>query len=653
MKNTYLYLIIFLSCLLIKAQHPVLVNVIKLNGDISQTVSAEYFGLKINKFHDAVNTNDSLITKDLNGDNLPELIRIEKASLHIHLNISAKLTVKPVISINIKNTLQVKMTRTKWQTPELQIIFNDNTICINDKTFGHILNYNTEKVGAGKHTLDSLDFSIVFQGPGLDTTSGKWLQFADIDNDSIMEVIFTYHFGGSNPPPDDWDRIVIYERLPDDTYVLQTEFMVDSAWGGYVSYFTIDDLDNNGQKEIIYGSRSKMFIYEYAGGNNFDFYTTNINYWIYDGQPSIKKIYVGDFNKNGVKDLLTLASTTSNRTGPSTVITLNEFLLKDIPQHYIPFNQYLRRLEYGYVYNISPGDLDNDGFLEIVYGDIGFTIAEPDSFHWLEYDHINNTFQLFKATSGFPGGPGVALIDDIDGDSLNELVVSGPGHGNGTFFIMEASAPNQLYLVQHDSTSLETGPLAITGGYIDGKYSIIIPSDDLSHITHRSEILHLKQNVAGLFKDVWLSQRFDETYIFSLFLNDIDNDRQENIIFLARQIGIYQCNLIDFEKITLSGIPDNNYLPTTFKLFQNYPNPFNSITTIPININRSEIVNLVIYNIKGKLVYKKSIHIKSGINLIKWNGKDINNNDLPSSVYFYNVQSKNNNSVTHKLVLLK
>jgi hypothetical protein len=651
MKKLIHFIIISLSCLFVFAQQIKFKNTLRVNNDISKTVSVEYFGLKINKFHDAVNTNDSLMTKDLNGDNLPELIRIEKDSLHIHLNISAKLSLKPVISINIKNTLQVKMTRTKWQTPELQIIFKNNTIRINDKTFGHILNYNTEKVSAGKHTMDSLDFSIIFQGPGLDTTSGDHMQIDDIDNDGITEAIFAYSFYSNRP--DDWDRIVIYERLPDDTYVLQTEFLIDTTWGYYISYFTIDDIDNNGYKEIILGKSSKMFLYEYAGGNNFDFYTTNINYWIYDGQPSIKKIYVGDFNNNGVKDLLTLASTTYNRTGPSTVITLNEFLLKDTLQHRIPFNQYLRRLEYGYVYNISPGDLDNDGFLEIIYGDIGFTVAEPDTFHWLEYDYINNTFQLFKATSGFPGGPGVALIDDIDGDSLNELVISGPGHGNGTFFIMEASAPNQLYLVQHDSTSLETGPLVITGGFINGKYSIIIPSDDLSNITFPSQILHLKQNLSSNFEDIWLSQKFDDTYIFSLFLNDIDNDHKENIIFLGRQSGIFQCNLIDLEKTTISGIPESNHLPTTFELLQNYPNPFNSVTNIPITTNKYKIVNLVIYNVIGELIYKKSIHLKSGTNLIRWNGKDLHNYDLPSGVYFYNIQSKKKNSLTHKLILLK
>ncbi len=89
------------------------------------------------------------------------------------------------------------------------------------------------------------------------------------------------------------------------------------------------------------------------------------------------------------------------------------------------------------------------------------------------------------------------------------------------------------------------------------------------------------------------------------------------------------------------------------KLSQNYPNPFNPVTSISFTIKEKSNVKLSIYNIKGQLVKTlKNEVMASGKHSIVWNGKDNNNQNVTSGVYFYKIDS-NNFSSTRKMILMK
>ncbi len=115
------------------------------------------------------------------------------------------------------------------------------------------------------------------------------------------------------------------------------------------------------------------------------------------------------------------------------------------------------------------------------------------------------------------------------------------------------------------------------------------------------------------------------------------------------------------------GIDDNEMCLTPgLKLYQNYPNPFstksgNCLTTtikfqIPSSIN--ENLFLKIYNIKGELVRtfecSESLAIEptESVHSIVWNGKDMNNKEVSSGIYFYRLQTKDK-SITKKMILLR
>ncbi len=89
-------------------------------------------------------------------------------------------------------------------------------------------------------------------------------------------------------------------------------------------------------------------------------------------------------------------------------------------------------------------------------------------------------------------------------------------------------------------------------------------------------------------------------------------------------------------------------IPEQFELFQNYPNPFNARTTIRYQLNEPAEVKLRVFNLVGQqvalLVRTKQ---EAGTYEIEWNAAD-----LPSGIYYYQVQA-NTNILTRKSLLLK
>lgn len=87
----------------------------------------------------------------------------------------------------------------------------------------------------------------------------------------------------------------------------------------------------------------------------------------------------------------------------------------------------------------------------------------------------------------------------------------------------------------------------------------------------------------------------------------------------------------------------------------NYPNPFNPSTTISfeLNIENTEDLKLVIYNLKGQKVKEFIITNSSFIipNQIIWNGTDYNNQSVSSGIYFYKLNTEN--SPVNKMILMK
>ena len=124
----------------------------------------------------------------------------------------------------------------------------------------------------------------------------------------------------------------------------------------------------------------------------------------------------------------------------------------------------------------------------------------------------------------------------------------------------------------------------------------------------------------------------------------LTNDFYGNMISFgnAPDIGIQEYS-------STTGIPnDSETITNKFSLEQNYPNPFNPTTTISYSIKEKGFVRLKVYDALGKeiatLVNEEK---RQGSYSAKFNG-----NNLPSGVYFYQIESGNFTKV-NKMLLLK
>jgi len=99
--------------------------------------------------------------------------------------------------------------------------------------------------------------------------------------------------------------------------------------------------------------------------------------------------------------------------------------------------------------------------------------------------------------------------------------------------------------------------------------------------------------------------------------------------------------------------PQTPQIQNMLGLFPNYPNPFNPETVISFAIDKTDYVELNIFNLKGQVVKKlASEEFTEGIHYISWNGLEENGKPVPSGIYLYKILTSSY-SETRKMLLLK
>lgn len=86
----------------------------------------------------------------------------------------------------------------------------------------------------------------------------------------------------------------------------------------------------------------------------------------------------------------------------------------------------------------------------------------------------------------------------------------------------------------------------------------------------------------------------------------------------------------------------------------NYPNPFNPSTTINFSLPAEDLVELRIYDIKGRLVKELTSQIlEGGEHNVVWDGKNQNHQNCSSGIYLMNLEVNGKTKNSRKLILLK
>lgn len=82
--------------------------------------------------------------------------------------------------------------------------------------------------------------------------------------------------------------------------------------------------------------------------------------------------------------------------------------------------------------------------------------------------------------------------------------------------------------------------------------------------------------------------------------------------------------------------PSQTAMADAYELYQNYPNPFNPVTQITFHLPQASEVNLVVYDLNGRMVRSLLQGPKpAGLHQIEWDGLNNNGSETASGVYVY------------------
>ena len=99
---------------------------------------------------------------------------------------------------------------------------------------------------------------------------------------------------------------------------------------------------------------------------------------------------------------------------------------------------------------------------------------------------------------------------------------------------------------------------------------------------------------------------------------------------------------------------DDYGLPTAHRLGTCVPNPFNPLTRIEYELARAGMVDLAVYDLKGRLVRRLEAGrvVEAGRHWAQWDGRDASGRSVAAGVYFYRMRC-DSYTATRRMTLLK
>ena len=324
-------------------------------------------------------------------------------------------------------------------------------------------------------------------------------------------------------------------------------------------------------------------------------------------------------------------------------------------------------------YNISTGDLDNDGFTEIY-------IVAFDFYHVIVFENVmENEYEyqtdFYVSSEAYEFGNQSLIITDMNGDGYNELFAATSGTKSGEIPL----TPGKLYGAGNveDISLLTFSDFNYFASYEGGLRQIVAGDADndgnpnLYLAGHYDEALYDWEYIG---QDPLNSSSYSEHVIFmddtsddggfgldqgkvrvaKLFVGDLDNDEIGDVVFTSASFAADKSHIYFLEHSGVLDVRrDNEMTPDEIAISQNYPNPFNPLTKFVYTINNPGVASLKIYDVTGKLIYTVfDSYREIGTFEEEWRSIDKNNQAVSSGVYFYNL-SLATGSVTKKMVLSK
>ncbi len=505
----------------------------------------------------------------------------------------------------------------------------------------------------------------------------------DFDNDGFGDFIATSSYTGQF-----CNDAMHYEAVADDSIALKWVYTFSTLSCSYDNYSSVavGDIDNDQNPEILALIDTRPGETGQDGLQIFEWNPTTLSFpetptatWsmLLDSVWEAGQILVEEIDNDGNQEIIvSVMDGPWGSTGSSRLMII-ELENGDLtnPVWNIEYEDPVTTNWSGY--NISVGDLDQDGMKEI------YTVAY-EYYHIIVYENSGNPDEYdyqtdFYVTNEVSERANQSIvIADIDLNGTNEMfaLTSGTNSLTGTLL-----TPGYFYTVicttGVDSLTFENfhylaeypgglRQLSLGDADQDGKQNLYLAG-------HYNEAIYDWEYNVG---DPQNSESYSESMIFmddttdnftpnndqgkvrvaKLFSGDIDNDGNGDVVFSSGSFATDKSQLfmIEHEEETIVvDVDDNNLdvMPNKLNLKQNYPNPFNPTTAFYYNLPKSGTIELTILDALGRnilTIYEG--YQRLGSHNVLWNGKDQNGNQVPSGIYFYRLLF-GDQSITKKMVL--
>ena len=507
----------------------------------------------------------------------------------------------------------------------------------------------------------------------------------DFDNDGFGDFVATSAYTGQF-----CNDVMHYEATEDDSIALKWVYTFSTLSCTYDNYSSVavGDIDNDQNPEILAlidtkpgeSGQDGLQIFEWDP-MTLSFPETPTATWsmLLDSVWEAGQILVEEIDNDGNQEIIvSVMDGPWGSTGSSRLMII-ELENSDLanPVWNIEYEDPVTTNWSGY--NISVGDLDQDGKKEI------YTVAY-EYYHIIVYENSGNPDEYdyqtdFYVTNEVSERANQSIvITDLDSNGTNEMfaVTSGTNSLTGTlltpgyFYAVICSTGVDLltfanfhYLAEYPGglRQLNIGDadqdgkpnLYIAGHYNEAIFDWEYNGGDLQNIDSYSETVIFMDDTTDNFTP---NNDQGKVRVAKLFSGDIDNDGNGDVVFSSASFATDKPQLFMIEheeEAVVVAVDDNNpnIFPNKPSIEQNYPNPFNPSTSFHYNLPKSGIIEVTITDIIGReVITLVKGYQRSGNHNIFWTGNDNIGEKVPSGIYFYNLKSESS-IVSKKMTLSK
>ncbi len=469
----------------------------------------------------------------------------------------------------------------------------------------------------------------------------------------------------------------------------------------------LGDVNNDGWDDFAVSAEGIRKTFIYFGGPGKLHATPDVTL---EGGNGIR---MGDINGDGKKDLIIAVPSFHN----SDSIQVDVYLWKHsqgFAYDTIP-DLILYQISAGdEIYeSLAVGDINNDGYDDIVVGDHAFNVARGRVQIYFGKPTPTSTPDMVQIGDSIAAEYGYKVdIADVNGDGVKDLLVSARRAEKGTLDIFYGkkgfvfnkdsydqrlstaqSGINYLYLfstldVNQDSIAdisccpggsvyfflgKKNAPLSTTPDFVMSPWEDYVynaAASDIGDINGDGKRdFVLMEATGGQCIDVFLGQknptsvpagiRCGPNYYIVTGVGDVNGDGV-NDFGATIPYGDFDTNgyfvIFSGDKYWITPVKQKTEkTPTTDILNQNYPNPFNPATVISYQLAVNSSVSLKIYDELGKEITTlvDNEEQNAGAHQVSWNAKDGRGIAVSSGAYFYRLYINNTLSITRRLMLLK